>query len=397
MKINFHNIICFVALLGLASCQEHERYFSLEGSVKGMPEQKVVLEELGFNDVKLVDSAHSDKNGTFALKGIYTEPALYRVRLGDQELLMVIDGEKIKLHSSWDNLSNYTAIGSPASNSLTGFMKHYIDASKNMLALQMAADSLAAAGAPDSLVAMVRSDLEQQAGVLKTYIKKFSDTTKSLPVALFAASRLLNDDAEIEYIKSFAAGLSKRFPDNRLSGEFREKVKEKLAVAMKSGGPMVGSVAPDFTLNSIEGKSISLRDFRGKYVLVDFWASWCPPCRAENPNVVAAYNRFKEENFTILGVSLDENADKWKEAVNKDGLIWDHVSDLQGWESAVAALYGVQSIPANFLIDPSGKIVAVNLRGDGLEKILQSKLAAATGGAAEPVARKNTSPAISKQ
>ncbi len=374
MKINFYYIIGLFALLSFASCKDEDKYFSLEGAIKGMPQQSVVLEELGFNEAKLIDSTQSDKNGKFELKGLYTEPALYRVKLGDQIMLVVIDEEKIKIRSNWNDLLNYTAEGSPASTSLNAFMKQYISANKDMFALEMTADSLAAAGASDSLQTLVQASINQKANDFKNYIKKFSDTTKSLPVALFAASKLLNDDSEIDYIKNFSAGLSKRFSDNQLSLDFKDKVKEKIAMQEKNSRPRIGTTAPDFTLTSLDGKSVSLNSFRGKYVLVDFWASWCPPCRAENPNVVAAYEKFKDKNFTILGVSLDNDKAKWQEAVVKDKLGWTHVSDLQGWESPVAASYGIQSIPANVLIDTNGKIIAIDLRGDALERTLADKL-----------------------
>jgi thiol-disulfide isomerase/thioredoxin len=124
----------------------------------------------------------------------------------------------------------------------------------------------------------------------------------------------------------------------------------------------------------VNGKPVSINSFKGKYVLVDFWASWCMPCRMENPNVVAAYNQFKGKNFTILGVSLDEDKAAWKKAIANDKLTWTHMSDLKQWESAAVAAYGIEGIPFNVLLDPSGKIIGSSLTGERLVSTLSQAL-----------------------
>jgi peroxiredoxin len=157
-------------------------------------------------------------------------------------------------------------------------------------------------------------------------------------------------------------------------GSFPKMIEKTIADSKVPQVGGVGTQALEFTQKDVEGKPISLSSFKGKYVLVDFWASWCRPCRAENPNVVSAYNTYKNKNFTVLGVSLDQQRPNWLEAIKADNLTWTHVSDLQYWNNAVAQMYHIQSIPANMLIDPTGKIIAKDLRGEALNQKLKELL-----------------------
>lgn len=187
------------------------------------------------------------------------------------------------------------------------------------------------------------------------------------PVALYALRNWAGYEMDADKVEP----VFKMLPASTRNTVSGKDLAEKIAIAKKTG---IGQVAMDFTQNDTLGKPVSLGSFRGKYVLLDFWASWCGPCRAENPNLVKAFNKYKEKGFQVLSVSLDRPGakDRWLKAIHDDGLQWYHVSDLQFWNNAVARQYGIEAIPQNLLIDPDGKIVGKNLQGEKLEQKLAS-------------------------
>ncbi|HVW96442.1 MAG TPA: TlpA disulfide reductase family protein [Mucilaginibacter sp.] len=201
----------------------------------------------------------------------------------------------------------------------------------------------------------------QESALNKKFIQEHPDSYISLNILPSYAY-----SADYSDIEPLFSGLAPAIKESEAGKKFAELLPKMKAVSM-------GSIAPEFTEADTSGKMVSLSSFRGKYVLIDFWASWCGPCRMENPNVVKAYNRFKNQKFTIVGVSLDQpnGKQKWLDAIHKDGLYWTQVSDLKFWNSKTAGMYAVRAIPQNFLLDPDGKIIGKNLRGDDLENKLE--------------------------
>ncbi len=384
MKFSYvYRLFILSIVLLLAACGRDKR-FTVIGNFTNLPQQKVRLQELRIDDKMIVvDSSRTDADGKFELSAESTGPGLYQLIFeGGVYVILSQDEGNIRLSGDWRQMPAYTVQGSPASHSIQGFLQVVNEHIRDIQTLDGVIRQLHAAGR-DSSIASAQGELSNTTSGLTHYIEQYADTTKFLPNALFAV-RILNPASEGPYMAGFIQGLNRRFPGAGQAKEFEarwNKMQAQQTAAANggasqqfTGGPVMGATAPAIALPDPQGQTISLASMKGKYVLVDFWASWCRPCRMENPNVVAAFNKYKDKGFTVFGVSLDDDKGHWQEAIQADGLAWSHVSDLKRWESVAARDYGVESIPTNFLLDKEGRIIGRDLRGVALEAKLAEVL-----------------------
>jgi len=379
-------IVSFVAT-ALAFCKESpgEKKFSVSGTIANSQARMIYLEKVPAATMQplIIDSALLKKDGNFSLKADPGESVVFNLRLDQNKYpvaSVINDVDDVKLNIVMSKEKNefsekYEVEGSPASQQMKTFMYDFNNDLQKIFRISMQADTLQKNGAGDSLLFPLMAEQRVIADKIRKYSEEALSKSGDPALTLF----------ELGYYQSTANGAgfglqpfsneevsaivdqtAKKFPMHQGIAA----IKNSLAQQMQPAAPAtwVGREAPDFAMPDVSGKEIKLSSFKGKYVLVDFWASWCGPCRQENPNLVKAYHQFKNKNFTVLGVSLDRPGQKakWMKAINDDKLAWTNVSDLQFWNSAVVTLYGIEGIPFNVLVDPQGKVIAEGLRGPSL-------------------------------
>ncbi|MES2371626.1 MAG: TlpA disulfide reductase family protein [Bacteroidota bacterium] len=336
----------------------------LTGHINGLPDgTKVWIVMSAVNK----DSAIS-RNGTFVFYGHGLDKGSYSLRLNREYITIkwkdiLIDNSPLIITASDTLLNDFRMKGAPWTKDGNDFEKFTSPDRKKLL------DYLPLfAKATENKDTVLNSKLSKEYTAIRlAYIEKKWDWVNNHKSSLFANFLITSDDQlALYYSPARKDSLLATMPLK--DGIFYRAMRDEVN-AYK--GTAIGNMAPLFVQNDVNGKPFNLKSFRGSYVLLDFWASWCVPCREENPNVLAAYNLFKEKNFKIVAISLDNKKDLWKEAVVKDGLPWLQLSDLRGWQNKVSEQYYIHSIPANVLISPEGKIVAKNLRAEKLVKTLE--------------------------
>ncbi len=388
--------VLFIPVLAvLASCNQprsSKKTFTVIGTITGNPGKMIYLFEapIAARETFIMDSSAIGKDGNFSLHTDKKEAAAYILRIDNNEYpvtALINDTDAITLNVTYNK--NYSQIpetyevkGSPASSRLKEFMTALTKSEEALYVTDKNSDSLSRLKIKDSALAALRQEREHMKDSLKDYVLSAITQSNNPALTMFELGNYQSialvpgyklDPFTDEDTRSIVNGLVKKFPDHEGLTALKRILDEQ---AGSISGSWIGKQAVDFALPDPNGNVFKISSFRGKYLLVDFWASWCVPCRMENPNVVKAYNRFKNKNFTILGVSLDTDKTSWLKAVKDDHLVWTQISELKGWDSQPVSIYnfGQEGIPYNILVDPQGKIIGERLRGEELEQKLVSVL-----------------------
>ncbi|WP_373512712.1 redoxin domain-containing protein [Persicitalea sp.] len=367
-KIKYIALLMLLSVFAFAQQEPMPKDFTVSGKVKnGSAGEKVFL-QFSTNPPVTLDSTTLAADGTFIIKGTEKDEGnFYMLNIADRQkiVLLVEGGENFVVTTDGYDKNDK---GEPGKYTVKG--SENMDYYAQLMQMNQAMVDKVNKWNDDYAKATEKKDNKKMQEIQNNFqaaeVEHVAKIKALLPemgtslVAIFAANNMLNPERDFAEMEAVAQRFEKEKPSSKIAQSYISFIKRMKGIS-------VGDMAPDFTLNNPEGQDVTLSSLRGKYVLIDFWASWCGPCRMENPNVVKLYDKYKDKGFAIYGVSLDKDKAAWLAAIKKDNLTWTHGSDLKFWNSAVAQTYGVSAIPATFLLDKEGKVIAKNLRGASLE------------------------------
>jgi len=362
-------IISFILSFLILSCKNviPGKEYKLQGNIKGVTNTEIYLRKYQGSGYCTIDSVFS-ANGEFSFNGSVILPELFRISLNnsDEYIPIFVENTNISINANIGKLDSAIITGSSSNNLLVHFW-YSID-SIDKIANPLFDSYNSAKKIGDSMkVIELENEIESNAKIQNQFIKDFVKNHSTSVVSAFVLYKYLSGELELEEL----ASLNNNLDTNIKKSIYSDFLKKQIEILKKT---QIGMPAIDFVLSDTSGIEFKLSSLYGKYILIDFWASWCSSCRQENPNVVSAFNKFKNKRFTILGVSFDTKRANWINAIKEDKIVWNQVSDLKGWENSAGKLYGIRAIPSNLLLDPKGIIIAKNLRGTELYKKLATLL-----------------------
>ena len=385
----FNKIKLFGAISGLifliAACGRQET-FTIKGELTGWESDSLVIQELFENSLRPVKTVQLEGDGSFEFSDTAANPRFFFLQTSDNRYisLLVIGGQDVKFSVNKEDFNgSYTVDGSPESELVWELNSEMRRASLELDSLSRIYNSRKSQEPGPELDNWIQGKFQDLKEIQRQYIVNFINKNYESPASILALSHqlanqpVLNAQSDFEYFEKVDSALFAKYPESVLVSTLHNYVEgtkeQQRLTANATTATSIGQVAPEIALPNPDGVIKKLSDFRGKYVLVDFWAGWCAPCRRENPNLVAAYAKYKDKGFEIFGVSLDRTRDQWLKAIEDDNLTWTQVSEVKYWDSEAARAYGVNSIPRSFLLDREGKIIAKEqqTRGPALQQKLK--------------------------
>lgn len=366
-------ITLIAGMLFLASCAQKEA--TVKGELTNAEGDMIVLQRLTSTEVIPVDSVEADGSGSFKLStGEVTEPAFYRLSVNQNNFVVLLlnAGENATVSgNALDLYRSYEVAGSDGSEKLRTLDKRLRRDYEMTDSLRQVFMQYQAQGHPrlDSISQSIDAFFKGAQEKKIAFVKNFIDENSTSLVTLSAVQSVRFDENS-ELFDKVAENLSAAHPNSDYVKSFKMQLVDLKAKQQAQARTGIGVQAPEIVVQTPEGETIKLSDFRGKVTMIDFWASWCKPCRMENPNVVKVYNKYKDKGFEIFGVSLDQDKEQWLGAIAQDGLTWKHGSELKFWQSSFVPAYNLDGIPMTYLLDENGVIIAKGLRGDELEQKL---------------------------
>lgn len=366
MKYNFLSLLMLAVMV--TACKDNSQ-FKIQGEISNSQEvKKIYLLEADSVQLNVVDSTTLDEQNKFTFKHQSTYSNLYKIKAGEHLFDLILkNGDAIDFKTDLaDSSKKYQVSGSEDSEKIKEFndINNLYGGKNAKLVDAYQLESQKIGRESDSLLNVYMPEFNKNMKDYSDAVLKFVDQNKESLAGFYAISSLDQMKYEQQLIK-YAEDLKADFKNNPGVKLFINQMKSIKPVS-------IGQQAPDFTITDDTGKEFKLSEYKGKYVMLDFWASWCAPCRSENPNVVRLYNQYKGNGFNIVGISLDEDKKAWQQAIEDDQLTWRHAIETQRFDGKLIKEYRIEAIPSTFIIDPSGKIIAKNLRGADLEDFLKN-------------------------